>query len=119
MRVGAECPEFAGEQMFQAADDLGFHPAFAGASGDVDPAGFVVLHSYGQRAVAPLAWWWPPRLSRFGANTTGLSPAKISVAAAESTPTPKTAQTGGVRPRCRAHRHHLVQRQSQPQAAAD
>jgi hypothetical protein len=39
-----ECPGFAGEVAFEAADDLGFGLAFSDPAGDVGPGGFVVLH---------------------------------------------------------------------------
>ena len=44
-------PDFAGEESFEAADDLGFSLAFGGAAGDVGLGGGVVLHPHDDGAV--------------------------------------------------------------------
>src|SRR3546814_8560338 len=45
------CPEFAGEESFQAADDLGLRLSFGDAAGDVSLGGLVVLHANDDDAV--------------------------------------------------------------------
>src|SRR3546814_19558751 len=46
------CPEFAGEESFQAADDLGLRLSFGDAAGDVSLGGLVVLHANDDDAAA-------------------------------------------------------------------